>query len=347
MLNRRVSTLLLCMIAEHTVSDYHVDVDDCSLSTRGMRSLGPPSSARTGSLMAVAAMLCVQLGVAVSVGLSHDIGAENVGWLRLCCAAVIIVVAVRPWRASFGRGALVTCACLGVATAGVTLLFMAAVVRIPLGTASALEFLGPLGVAVTRSRGIGRIWAVVAAIGVVALTEPWHGGTDLLGVACAVGAAACWAVYIVLTQRAGDEVSGLRALAVSMPVAALVATIAVGRSAIPHVSWHLVVVGLGLALLLPVIPFSFELLALRRLTTAAFGTLMSLEPAIAMLVGLALLRQVPRPAAVVGIVLVVAAGVGAERTGARAHLSADASTGALPSGAEGTAGEQSMSSIRS
>ena len=87
----------------------------------------------------------------------------------------------RPWRLAFSRSALLTCVALGVATAGVTMLFMAAVVRIPLGTASALEFLGPLGVAVTRSRGVGRIWAVVAAMGVVALTEPWHGATDAAG----------------------------------------------------------------------------------------------------------------------------------------------------------------------
>ena len=105
------------------------------------------------------------------------------------------------------------------------MLFMAAVARLPLGTASALEFLGPLGVAVARSRG-GRtlVWPLLAAVGVVLLTEPWHGGVDLVGVAFALGAAACWAAYILLTQRVGDEVAGLHGLAVSLPVAGLVAT---------------------------------------------------------------------------------------------------------------------------
>jgi len=263
-------------------------------------------------------MCCVQLGLAVSVGLADEIGADGVAWLRLMWAGVLLVVIARPWRTTFSRSALLTCVALGVATAGVTLLFMAAVVRLPLGTASALEFLGPLGVAVARGTSAGRVWALIAGAGVVALTEPWHGGTDLLGVAFALGAAVCWAGYILLTQRAGDAVTGLSALAVSMPVAALVATVTVGPSAISAISWQLLVTGVGLALLLPVIPFSLELLALRRLTTAAFGTLMALEPAIALVIGLAVLGQVPRTAAFVGIALVVVAGVGAERTGARA-----------------------------
>jgi inner membrane transporter RhtA len=267
--------------------------------------------------MAIAAMCCVQLGAAASVGLADRIGADGVAWLRLACAGVVLVAAVRPWRASFSRPALLTCVALGIATAGLTMLFMAAVVRLPLATASALEFLGPLGVAVMRGSGAGRFWAFVAGAGVLALTEPWHGGTDPLGVVLALGAAGCWASYIVLTQRAGDEVTGVRALAVSMPVAALVATLTVGPSVFGQLTWQLLIVGFGLAVLMPVIPFCLELLALRRVTAAAFGTLMSLEPAIALIVGFAVLGQAPRMGAVAGIVLVVAAGIGAQRTGAR------------------------------
>jgi inner membrane transporter RhtA len=263
-------------------------------------------------------MCCVQLGLAVSVGLSARIGAEGVAWLRLAGAGLVLLVVARPWRTPFTRSALLTCVLLGIATAGLTMLFMAAVVRLPLGTASALEFLGPLGVAIARGAGAGRVWALVAAAGVLALTEPWHGGTDPLGVLFALAAAACWAAYILLTQRVGDEVAGLRGLAVSMPVAALAATVVVGPSVLGTLTPELVLVGLGLAVLLPVVPFSLELLALRWLTTAAFGTLMSLEPAVALVVGLVALHQVPGPAAVAGIAFVVAAGVGAERTGRRA-----------------------------
>ena len=288
-----------------------------SVSTWQMTTSPEQSAARVGTAMAVGSMSMVQIGIALSVGLFDQIGAEGAAWLRLVWAGIIFAIVVRPWRLRFTRSALLTCIALGVATGAVTMLFMAAVARIPLGTASALEFLGPLGVAVARGRGASRWWALVAAVGVVALTEPWHGGTDPLGIAFALSAAVCWASYIVLTQRAGDEVSGLNALAISMPVAGIVATIAVGPAVIPDLTWQVVVIGIGLAIMLPIIPFSLELLALRRLTTSAFGTLMSLEPAIAVIVGVVLLGQVPGWSAVIGVALVVAAGVGAERTGAR------------------------------
>ena len=129
----------------------------------------------------------------------------------------------------------------------------------------------------------------------------------------------CWAAYILLTQAVGDELTGLHGLAVSLPVAGLVATVVAGPGAFPSMTWELAAVGLGLAILLPVVPFSLEMLALRRLTTSAFGTLMSLEPAIALVMGLVLLHQVPGLWPVLGVGFVVAAGIGAERTGARDH----------------------------
>jgi inner membrane transporter RhtA len=279
-------------------------------------------SARAGTLMAVGSMTLVQVGLALSVPLFTEIGPLGAVWLRLAWAAVILLVAVRPrpWR--FRRPILLATVALGAVTAGVTMLFMAAIARLPLGTASALEFLGPLGVAVARARGGqgGRrrlLWPGLAAAGVLLLTHPWQGGGSPLGVAFALGAAACWAGYILLTQAVGDEVSGLAGLAVSIPVAALVATAfaapGIGRVLTPH----LLLAGFGLALLLPVIPFGLEMYALRRLTTAAFGTLMCLEPALALLAGFVLLGQVPKAWALAGVVLVVAAGLGAERTGAR------------------------------
>jgi inner membrane transporter RhtA len=268
--------------------------------------------------MAVASMLCVQLGLAASVGLFDSVGPEGAAWLRLAWAGVILLVLVRPRPSDFGRRGLLAAVALGVVTAGVTMLFMASVARLPLGTASALEFLGPLGVAIARSRGGRNLsWPLLAAVGVLLLTEPWHGGVDVVGVAFALGAAACWAAYILLTQAVGDEVSGLRGLAVSLPVAGLVATVVAGPGTWSSMTWQLLLVGVGLAVLLPVVPFSLELLALRRLTTSAFGTLMSLEPAIALTVGLIVLHQVPGGWAVLGIGFVVAAGIGAERTGAR------------------------------
>src|SRR5215475_5747753 len=254
--------------------------------------------ARTGTLMAVGSMTCVQIGLALSVPLFGRLGPLGTVWLRLAWASVILVVAVRPrpWR--FRRPILLAAIALGVVTGGVTMLFMAA---------SALEFLGPLGVAVARGRGRRRLlWPGLAAAGVLVLTHPWQGGGDPLGIVFALGAAACWAASILLTQAVGDEVAGLAGLAVSIPVAALVST----PFAVPEISRaltpQLLLIGLGL-----------EMYSLRRLTTAAFGTLMCLEPALALLAGLVLLGQVPGLSALVGVALVVAAGLGAVRTGAR------------------------------
>jgi inner membrane transporter RhtA len=280
------------------------------------------SPARAGTLMAVGSMTLVQVGLALSVPLFGQVGPMGAVWMRLAWAAVILVVAVRPrpWR--FRRPILLATVVLGAVTAGVTMLFMASVARLPLGTASALEFLGPLGVAVARGRGRRRLlWPGLAAAGVLLLTHPWQGGGDVLGVLFALGAAACWAAYILLTQAVGDEVAGVAGLAVSIPVAALVSTPFAAGDIGRAVSPHLLLAGFGLALLLPVIPFSLEMYALRRLTTAAFGTLMCLEPALAVLAGLALLGQVPQVLSLAGVAFVVLAGLGAERSGARQHPS--------------------------
>ena len=309
------------MTTEWYVHLSHVDVNELLGFTRSMSRY---TSARAGTAMAVASMTSVQLGIAVSVHLFDDIGVEGAAWLRLVWAGLILLVLVRPRRSDFTRRSFGAAVALGVATAGVTMLFMAAVARLPLGTASALEFLGPLGVAVFRGRG-GRalLWPVLAGVGVLLLTQPWHGEVDPVGVLLALAAAACWAAYILLTQAVGDEVSGLRGLAVSLTVAGLVSTLVAGPSTVGRLNPEILVVGFGLALLLPVVPFSLEMLALRRLTTAAFGTLMALEPAIALAVGFVLLHQAPGLLALVGVGFVVAAGIGAERTGARHAVPSD------------------------
>ena len=286
-----------------------------STSTSAPRSLTP---SRQGLGLAVTSMLCVQLGMGLSVGLFDRLGPEGTGWLRLVWAGVLMAALGRPWRLRLPRSAWVACVALGVGIAGLSLLFMAAAARIPLGTASAVEFLGPLAVAVARGHGRHRFtWPALALAGVLLLTRPWAGGADPVGIAFALAAACCWAAYILLAQRVGDEVTGVRGLSVSMPVAALVATVVVGPQSWGRVTPDLLLVCLGLAVLMPVVPFALEMLALQRLTTAAFGTLMSLEPAIALVVGLLMLGQVPGLAAVAGMACVVAAGIGAERSGAR------------------------------
>lgn len=278
----------------------------------------PGDSARSGVLLAISSMLCVQLGLAISVSLIDRVGAEGAAWLRLAWAGLLMLVIVRPRRSAFTRRSFGYCVLLGIVTALVTLLFMASLDRIPLGTASALEFLGPLGVAVATAGAGRRVrWPAMAAVGVLLLTQPWSGHVDLVGVVFALGAAVCWASYILLTQRVGDDVAGVNGLAVSMPTAGLVATLIAGPMAIDRITPELILIGLGLAVLLPVVPFTLEFFALRKLTTSAFGTLMSFEPAFALVIGLVILHQVPGAAAIAGIGFVVVAGIGAARAGAR------------------------------
>ncbi|MCK8679430.1 EamA family transporter [Streptomyces lichenis] len=275
---------------------------------------GPPA----GLAMAVVAMSAVQLSSALAVPLFDRLGALGTAGLRLAWAGLLLFVAVRPWRGGPARRDLGWCAALGLATAGMMVFFMLAIAHLPLGTASALEFLGPLAVSLFgpgRGRGV---WTVLAAVGVLLLTEPWHaGGADLVGVAYALAAACCWAAYILLTQRVGDRVTGLGGLAVSMPVAGIVGLLVGAPSLWGRLDWTALLVVLGLALLSPLLAFTLEFLALRRLTVSAFGTLMCLEPAVAVPAGMAVLGQVPGLAPAAGVALVVAAGVGATRAGAR------------------------------
>ena len=281
-----------------------------------LAATGRPA-ARVGASMTVVAMLSVQLGLAASVGLIDQLGADGAAWLRLAWAGLLLPLLVRPRREDFTASAFRACVLLGVVTAAITLLFMEALARLPLGTASALEFLGPLGVAIVRGHGAGRRWALVAALGVLCLTQPWSGEADLAGVGFALAAACCWAAYILLTQHVGEQVRGITGLAVSMPVAGIVATVVAGPSVTGQLTPQLVLAGLGLALLLPVVPFALELVALRRMTTSAFGTLMALEPAVGWGVGAVILAQLPTIEQAAGAALVVLAGIGAARGGHR------------------------------
>ncbi|WP_405783543.1 EamA family transporter [Streptomyces sp. NBC_00859] len=288
----------------------------------------PPASV-TGALMGVASMSTIQLGLALSVPIIDQLGAVGTAGLRLAWAGVLVLVLVRPRPSDFTSRDLLACSGLGAVSAGMMLFFMLAVARLPLGTASALEFLGPLAVSLYGPGGGRKRWTAAAAAGVVLLTEPWRGGIDLAGLGFALAAAVCWAAYILMTQRVGDRVTGLNGLAVSMPVAGFLGILVAAPSQLGHATWPILLAMLGLAALSPVLPFTLEFLALRRLTASAFGTLMSLEPAIALLAGLLVLGQTPGPVPATGVVIVVMAGMGATRTGTR-------STEAFKSRHEGT-----------
>jgi inner membrane transporter RhtA len=274
-------------------------------------------AARTGTLMGVASMTTVQFGAALTVPMFARLGVLGTAGLRLAWAGIVLLVLVRPRRRDFAGRDLAACVGLGVVTSGLMVFFALAIDRLPIGTASALEFLGPLAVSLFGPGHGRRVWTVAAGLGVVLLTEPWHGGVDPVGLAFALAAASCWAAYILLTQHVGDRVTGLSGLAVSMPVAAVVSMLVAAPTLGGRLAWGPVLIMLGLAVLSPLVPFALEFQALRRLTASSFGTLMSLEPAIALVIGMIVLHQIPGFGPALGVAFVVAAGIGATRSGAR------------------------------
>jgi inner membrane transporter RhtA len=267
-------------------------------------------------LWVLAGIASAQLGAAAATPLFRHLGPLGTGWLRLSWAAILLVCTVRPkvWRMP-GRDVGMT-AVLGVVNATMMLAFFQAIDRLPLGTAAALSFLGPLSVAVFKARNrLGLIWPAIAMIGVLALTQPWSGTVNTAGIAFALLDGLGWALYIMLTQHLGSRFDGSEGLAISMVVAAIVATIVGAPQAIGHLTPSIVAIGAAIAVLSPIFTFSMELAALRRLNAATFGTLMCLEPAIGLLVGLVFLRQIPSVLQGLGVLLVVLAAVGAERHG--------------------------------
>lgn len=232
------------------------------------------------------------------------------GW-RFLMGAVILLAATRPtlrtWRREQWRAALV----LGVTVAFMNVCFYHAIARIPLGSAVTIEFLGPLSVAVLgRRSGRHLMFAVVAAAGVVLLAHP-GGGVTFLGALFALGSGLGWAGYVFAAARVGGATSGFDGLAISMSVSALV-TLPWTWSRLDVIAQHpalggrLAIVGL----MSIVLGFAAELLALRRLSPAAAGVLMSLDPAIAFVLGAVLLHQRATVWVVMGLVLVVVAVVG-------------------------------------
>lgn len=240
------------------------------------------------------------------------VGPGGAVFLRLVVSAVLVWVLVRPRLKGIGRGDLVLAIGFGLVLAAMNALFYASLDRIPLGVAVTFEFLGPLGVAIggtRRARDV--VWAALAAAGVVLLTS---GGGHLnpTGVILAVSAGACWAAYILLSQRVGRRFPGMSGLAIALAVGSIGTApygIAAGGTALLRPS----VLGKGaaIAVLSSAIPYSLELAALRRLRAATFGVLMSMEPAMGALSGAVFLSQHLRWQEWLAIGAVMTASIGA------------------------------------
>jgi inner membrane transporter RhtA len=280
----------------------------------GVRARSAPVS------MTLLSISCVQLSDAFSVPMIDSVGPAGSAWIRVSLGALLLVATVRPDVRGLTWPQWRSVVLLGVLCAGLSVSFMAALERLPLGTAVAVEFLGPLAVALRRDGGRGARWPVVALVGVLALTEPWHGATPAVGVLFALVAAACWAGTIVLTSRVGAQVAGMGGIALAMPVAAACLAPWGAAQAGPRLDLATVALGAGLAVLMPVLPYVLELAALRRLPQGSFATLMSFEPVLAVVVGAVVLGQRPTALSALGVLLVVVAGAGATRAPTREAL---------------------------
>lgn len=275
---------------------------------------------------AVLAMTSIQIGSAVAVSLFPTVGPAGTAWMRLSFGALILIVMVRPRWSAVRANHIPGLLGLGLATGVMTTAFLTALQTLPLGTAVAIEFLGPLTVAAITGRTFrAALWPVLALAGVILMTQPWSGEVELRGIGFAVLAAAGWGSYIWFSQKVGDAFSGVQGLAMSLPVAALVASFFGIPQAWGNISPLVVLAALGITLLTPVIPFSLEMLALKRMNKRAFGTLMASGPAIALLMGMVFLSQIPNSVEVLGIALVIVAGVATQRSSGRADFSRPAS----------------------
>lgn len=267
--------------------------------------------------LAILAIGAVQLGAALAKGLIATVGPAGTVLLRAGFAAAALLVVGRPRLRGHARGDYLLALLFGLTLAGMNLAFYSAIGRIPLGVAVTLEFVGPLGVAVAGSRRpLDLLWVGAAAVGILLLAPLGEGRTSAPGVALALTAGALWAAYILLSARVGRAFPDGAGLTLALCVATVVLLpVGAWRGGAALLSPATLAAGLGVALLSSAIPYSLELEALRRLPTRVFGVLMSLEPAIAALVGFALLREALGPRALVAIALVTLASVGASRAG--------------------------------
>jgi len=263
--------------------------------------------------LVMGAVASVQIGAAIATTLFDELGPGGAVLLRTGFAAVALLLFWRPQIRGKSPVQVRDAVLYGLTLAAMNLSFYAALDRIPLGIAVTLEFTGPFAVAVAGSRRPSDLlWVALAAAGIVLLSPGVHGSLDVTGSLLALVAGACWATYIVLAARVGRAFSGGQGLTLAM----VVATVVLLPSGIVAGGSHLgdpglLASGLAVALLSSAIPYSLELEALRRLPKGTFGVLMSMEPAVAALVGLVALGQDLSAEEVVAIGLVVAASAGA------------------------------------
>lgn len=240
------------------------------------------------------AMISIQSGASLAKSLFPLVGAPGVTALRLALGTLILVVIFKPWRLRFAREQRLPLLFYGLALGAMNYLFYLSIQRIPLGIAVALEFTGPLAVALFGSRRpLDFVWVVLAVLGLWYLLPLGQdvAQVDLTGALLALGAGACWAVYILTGQRAGEEHGPATVAMGSLIAAVIFVPLGMLQATDTLFQWSLLPLGLAIAVLSTALPYSLEMIALTRMPTKTFGTLMSIEPALAALSGMVFLGE--------------------------------------------------------
>jgi inner membrane transporter RhtA len=242
----------------------------------------------------IAAMFCFQIGAVMAKGLFPAVGAAGTTALRMALAALMLLAVWRPWRMRLRSRELWVIVAYGLAMGCMNLFFYLSLRSIPLGIAVALEFAGPLALAMAASRrAVDFLWILMAAIGLLALLPLGLGSKplDSGGVGCGLAAGVCWALYIYFGRKAGAAHGG-QTTALGMVVGAIVIVpIGVAQAGAQLFSPAILPAALGVALLSSALPYSLEMLAMPRLPTRTVGVLMSLDPALGALSGLCFLGE--------------------------------------------------------
>ena len=263
------------------------------------------------------AMASIQSGASLAKSMFPIVGAQGTTSLRLVFASIIMLLILRPWRAKFTAKSLKTVLVYGIALGGMNFLFYMSLRSVPLGIAVALEFTGPLAVAIyTSRRPIDFAWIGLAITGLLLLIPIGEStqGIDPTGAAYALSAGVCWALYILYGQRAGAD-NGVQTAALGVIIAALfIAPIGVVHAGAALFTPSLIPIAIAVALMSTAIPYTLEMIALTRMPTRTFGTLMSIEPAFGALSGLLFLNEVLSFTQWMAISCIIMASIGATLT---------------------------------
>ena len=264
------------------------------------------------------AMISLVVGTSWAKSLFPVVGAEGASAIRVGLAAIILVCVFRPWRMRPTRAEALGMLAYGLAMGLLNLTFYLSLKTIPLGVALAIEFAGPLGLALIHSRRpVHFLWVGLAVAGLLMLAPIWQGvpPLDLVGVGFAAAAGVCWAVYIVMGKRLTHLHPG-RTVSVGMTVAALVILpFGLGAAGPALLSPNVLMIGLAVALLSSAVPYCLEMVAMRNIPKRTFGVVLSAEPALGALAGLVLLGERLQGLQWIAVAAIVAASVGAMTVG--------------------------------